>query len=178
MSDARGAIYNKEGLDIPALLEHQEAHGSIHLSSLAEPIEQDELLCLECDFLIPAALGGVIHKMNAECLRCKVVIEGANGPTTPTADEVLWKKNIPVIPDILANAGGVIVSYYEWVQNLQRHYWEDGEVTRKLERKLVDSFYETAALAHSRKELSYRTAAFMLSIKRVAEAIEMRGRIT
>ena len=116
--------------------------------------------------------------MNAECLRCKVVIEGANGPTTPTADEVLWKKNIPVIPDILANAGGVIVSYYEWVQNLQRHYWEDGEVTRKLERKLVDSFYETAALAHSRKELSYRTAAFMLSIKRVAEAIEMRGRIT
>ena len=178
VSNAQGALYNGEGIDIPALIKFRDEHDSIHLSSLAEPIEADELLCLECDFLIPAALGGVIHKLNAECLRCKVVIEGANGPTTPTADEVLWGKNIPVIPDILANAGGVIVSYYEWVQNLQRHYWESNEIAQKLEKKLIDSFYEMAALAHTKKELSYRTSAFMLSIKRVAEAVKMRGRIT
>ncbi len=178
VSDADGALYNPDGIDIPALLEHQQESGSIHQSTLAEPISNDELLCLECDYLIPAALGGVIHKMNADCLNCKMIIEGANGPTTPTADEILWNKNVPVIPDILANAGGVIVSYYEWVQNLQRHYWEEKEIATKMEKKLVDSFFEMAALAHSRKELSYRTAAFMLAINRVAEAVQMRGRTT
>ena len=178
VSDASGGIFNPNGIDIPELQLHLKNSGSIHNSSLAEPIDNDSLLCLECDFLIPAALGGVIHKMNAECLNCKMVIEGANGPTTPTADEVLWRKNIPVIPDILANAGGVIVSYYEWVQNLQRHYWEEEEISTKMEKKLVDSFYEMSALAHSKKELSYRTAAFMISINRVASAGQMRGRTT
>lgn len=178
VSDADGALYHPNGIDIPALLQHQQESGSIHNSTLAEPISNDALLCLECDYLIPAALGGVIHKMNADCLNCKMIIEGANGPTTPTADEILWQKNIPVIPDILANAGGVIVSYYEWVQNLQRHYWEEAEINTKMEKKLVDSFFEMAALAHSRKELSYRTAAFMIAINRVAEAVKMRGRIS
>ncbi len=178
VSDANGGIYNPNGIDVHALVEHCSGSGCIHNASQGEPISNEAMLCLECDFLIPAALGGVIHKMNADCLNCKVIIEGANGPTTPTADNILWKKNIPVIPDILANAGGVIVSYYEWVQNLQHHYWEAEEINRKLEKKLVDSFYEMAALAHSRRELSYRTAAFMLAINRVAEAVEMRGRIT
>ncbi len=178
VSDADGALYNPDGINIPALIEYREEHGSIHNSTLAEPISNEELLCLECDYLIPAALGGVIHKMNADCLNCRMIIEAANGPTTPTADEILWNKNIPVIPDILANAGGVIVSYYEWVQNLQRHYWEEEEIARKMEKKLVDSFFEMSALAHSRKELSYRTAAFMIAINRVAEAVMMRGRTT
>lgn len=178
VSDAKGGIFNPNGIDIPALQQHIEENGSIHNSSLAEVIDNDAMLCLQCDFLIPAALGGVIHKMNAECLNCKMVIEGANGPTTPSADEILWEKNIPVIPDILANAGGVIVSYYEWVQNLQHHYWEASDISRKMEKKLVDSFFEMAALAHSKRELSYRTAAFMLSINRVAAAVQMRGRTT
>ncbi len=178
VSDASGALYNDNGIDIPALLEHRQQEGTIHGSTLAEPISNEELLCLNCDYLIPAALGGVIHKMNADCLNCKMIIEAANAPTTPTADEILLSKNIPVIPDILANAGGVIVSYYEWVQNLQRHYWEEAEVAKKMEKKLVDSFFEVAALAHSRKDLSYRTAAFMIAINRVAEAVKMRGRIT
>lgn len=178
VSDQNGGIQNPEGLDIPALLEHVHQSGSIHGFDQTTVIDNESLLCLPCDFLIPAALGGVIHKMNANCLQCKIVVEGANGPTTPPADEILWKKNIPVIPDILANAGGVIVSYYEWVQNLQHHYWEEGLINQKLEKKLVDSFYEVAALAHSKRELSYRTAAFMLSINRVARAVQMRGRTT
>lgn len=178
VSDTQGGIYNPDGIDIPALQKHMTTEGSIHHSSLATAITNDELLCTPCDFLIPAALGGVIHKMNADCLNCKMIVEAANGPTTPTADEILRKKNIPVIPDILANAGGVVVSYYEWVQNLQRHYWEEQEITHKMEKKLVDSFFEMAALAHSRKDLSYRTAAFMLAINRVSEAVRMRGRTT
>ncbi len=178
VSDARGGIHNPEGIDIYALMEHLKTVGSIHDSGLATPISNDALLCLPCDFLVPAALGGVIHKMNADCLNCKVIVEGANGPTTPPADEILKKKGIPVVPDILANAGGVIVSYYEWVQNLQHHYWEADDINRKLEKKLVDSFYEMAALAHSREDLSYRTAAFMLAIGRVASAVKMRGRIS
>ena len=116
--------------------------------------------------------------MNANELRCKVVVEAANGPTTPPADDILRHKNIPVIPDILANSGGVVASYYEWVQNLQQHYWDEELVNKKLETKLVNGFYEVAALAHSREELSYRTAAFMIAIKRVADAVTLRGRIS
>ncbi|MBT3347649.1 MAG: glutamate dehydrogenase [Thiotrichales bacterium] len=178
VSDAAGGIYSKYGLDIPKLIEWQKENDSIHSFKGVEPIDNEALLCLPCDFLIPAALGGVIHKLNAEAIKCKVIIEGANGPTTPSADEILWKKNIPVVPDILSNAGGVIVSYYEWVQNLQHNYWEEKYINSKLEKKLVDSFYEVAALAHSKQELSYRTAAFMLAIRRVADAVQMRGRTT
>ncbi len=178
VSDAAGGIFNADGINIHELIEYRNQHGTIHGSRLASVISNDELLSLECDFLIPAALGGVIHKMNADHLNCKVIVEAANGPTTPSADEILQKKKIPVIPDILANAGGVIVSYYEWVQNLQHHYWEADDINHKLEKRLVDSFYEMAALAHSRDDLSYRTAAFMLAISRVSSAVEMRGRIT
>ncbi len=178
VSDHEGGILDPEGIDIPSLLEYKRENGSIHGFAKTKTIDQGTLLCTPCDFLIPAALGGIIHKMNANSLQCKMVVEAANGPTTPTADEILRNKNIPVIPDILANAGGVIASYYEWVQNLQRHYWEEEEVNNKLEKKLVDALYEVIALAHSREELSYRTAAFMLAINRVADAVAIRGRLT
>ncbi|MBC8518890.1 MAG: glutamate dehydrogenase [Gammaproteobacteria bacterium] len=178
VSDRNGGIVNNNGLDIGALLEHKKESGSIHGFDDTESIDNEAILRLPCDFLIPAALGGVIHKMNANELRCKVVVEAANGPTTPPADDILRHKNIPVIPDILANSGGVVASYYEWVQNLQQHYWDEELVNKKLETKLVNGFYEVAALAHSREELSYRTAAFMIAIKRVADAVTLRGRIS
>lgn len=175
VSDCRGGIIDENGLDIPALIEYKQENGTVHGFGESRSIDADTHLYTPCDFLIPAALGGVIHKGNADKLRCRIVIEAANGPTTPTADEILWSKNIPVVPDILTNAGGVIASYFEWVQNLQRHYWEEEDVNKKLEKKLVDAFYEVAALAHSRRELSYRTAAFMLAIQRVSETIRVRG---
>lgn len=178
VSDRNGGIVNNDGLDIAALMEYKKENGSIHGFGETEFIDNEAILCLPCDFLIPAALGGVIHKMNANGLRCKVVVEAANGPTTPPADEILWHKNIPVIPDILVNSGGVVASYYEWVQNLQQHYWDEDLVNTKLETKLVSGFYEVAALAHSKEELSYRTAAFMIAIKRVADAVTLRGRIS
>ncbi len=178
VSDRNGGIVTNEGLDIATLLEYKKESGTIHGFDNTEAIDNEAILCLPCDFLIPAALGGVIHKMNANGLRCKVVVEAANGPTTPPADEILWHKNIPVIPDILANSGGVVASYYEWVQNLQQHYWDEELVNNKLETKLVSGFYEVAALAHSKEELSYRTAAFMIAIKRVADAVTLRGRVS
>jgi len=178
VSDRNGGIVTNEGLDIATLLEYKKESGTIHGFDNTEAIDNEAILCLPCDFLIPAALGGVIHKMNTNGLRCKVVVEAANGPTTPPADEILWHKNIPVIPDILANSGGVVASYYEWVQNLQQHYWDEELVNNKLETKLVSGFYEVAALAHSKEELSYRTAAFMIAIKRVADAVTLRGRVS
>jgi len=178
VSDRNGGIVTNEGLDITTLLEYKKESGTIHGFDNTEAIDNEAILCLPCDFLIPAALGGVIHKMNTNGLRCKVVVEAANGPTTPPADEILWHKNIPVIPDILANSGGVVASYYEWVQNLQQHYWDEELVNNKLETKLVSGFYEVAALAHSKEELSYRTAAFMIAIKRVADAVTLRGRVS
>ena len=177
VSDSQGGILNTAGIDIPALIEYKEKNGTVHGFDDCAEIDHESLLYTRCDFLIPAALGGVIHKKNAHNLRCKMVIEAANGPTTPTADEILWSKNVPVVPDILANAGGVIASYYEWVQNLQRQYWEEEEIYKKLEKKLISAFCEVAALAHSKKELSYRTAAFMLAIKRVANTVTIRGRL-
>ena len=178
VSDRNGGIVTNEGLDIATLLEYKKESGTIHGFDNTEAIDNEAILCLPCDFLITDALGGVIHKMNANGLRCKVVVEAANGPTTPPADEILWHKNIPVIPDILANSGGVVASYYEWVQNLQQHYWDEELVNNKLETKLVSGFYEVAALAHSKEELSYRTAAFMIAIKRVADAVTLRGRVS
>lgn len=177
VSDSKGAIIDNSGLDITALIEYKQTHGTIQGFGNSHSIDAETLLYTPCDFLVPAALGGVIHKKNANNLRCKIVIEAANGPTTPTADTILWSKNIPVVPDILTNAGGVIASYYEWVQNLQRHYWEEEEVNSKMEKKLTSAFCEVAALAHSKRELSYRTAAFMLAIKRVTDTTTIRGRL-
>ncbi|MFQ6615973.1 MAG: Glu/Leu/Phe/Val dehydrogenase [Fidelibacterota bacterium] len=174
VSDVSGGLYDPDGLDTPALVEHARRSGSIQGFSQGKAISNETLLALECDFLIPAALGGVIHRLNADTLGCKFVVEAANGPTTPPADEILWSKNIPVIPDILANAGGVTVSYFEWVQNLQQFQWDEETVNTKLEERMMSAFQEVFKLAKEKK-VSFRTAAFMVAIDRVARSAALRG---
>ena len=143
-------------------------------SGQGKAITNEELLALKVDFLIPAALGGVIHKMNVNDIKCKFVIEAANSPTTPPASEELFQKGIHVVPDILTNAGCVTVSYFEWVQNLQQFRWEEDEVNEKLERKMVKAFQEVASLSDEKK-ISLRSAAYMVAIDRVAQAFLLRG---
>ena len=174
VSDVTGGLHEPGGLDIPSLIDHVKEHGVIEKSGQGESISNEDILSLDCDFLIPAALGGVIHKMNAENLNCRFVIEAANGPTTPPGDEILFSKSIPVIPDILTNAGGVTVSYFEWVQNLQQFRWEEDEVNSKLETKMTSAYKEVTTLREE-KNVSFRTAAFMVGIDRVARSVELRG---
>ena len=174
VSDVSGGLFDDSGLDIPALIDYAKENRVIKGFDGGKSISNEELLALECDFLIPAALGGVIHKMNADSLNCKFVIEAANGPTTPPGDEILWGKKIPVIPDILTNAGGVTVSYFEWVQNLQQFRWDEETVNEKLETKMISAFNEVNEMRNE-KNVSFRTAAFMVAIERVAKAVELRG---
>lgn len=174
VSDVTGGLYDSDGLNIPALLDYVSENHVIEGFPQGKPISNEELLTQSCDFLIPAALGGVIHKLNADSLNCKYVIEAANGPTTPPADEILWSKDVRVIPDILTNAGGVTVSYFEWVQNLQQFKWDEESVNEKLENKMVTAYKEVSSL-RKEKNVSFRTAAFMVSIDRVARSVEMRG---
>lgn len=174
VSDVTGGLYDSDGLNIPALLDYVSGNRVIEGFPQGKPISNEELLTQSCDFLIPAALGGVIHKLNADSLNCKFVIEAANGPTTPPGDEILWNKDVRVIPDILTNAGGVTVSYFEWVQNLQQFKWDEESVNEKLENKMVTAYKEVSSL-RKEKNVSFRTAAFMVSIDRVARSVEMRG---
>ena len=174
VSDVSGGLFDDSGLDIPALIDYAKENRVIKGFDGGKSISNEELLALECDFLIPAALGGVIHKMNADSLNCKFVIEAANGPTTPPGDEILWGKKIPVIPDILTNAGGVTVSYFEWVQNLQQFRWDEETVNEKLETKMISAFNEVNEM-RNKKNVSFRTAAFMVAIERVAKAVALRG---
>ena len=174
VSDVSGGLCDNNGLDIPALIDYAKENRVIEGFDGGKSIPNEEILALECDFLIPAALGGVIHKMNADSLNCKFIIEAANGPTTPPGDEILWDKKIPVIPDILTNAGGVTVSYFEWVQNLQQFRWDEETVNEKLETKMVSAFNEVNEMRNE-KNVSFRTAAFMVAIERVAKSVELRG---
>lgn len=175
VGDASGAIYNAKGLDIPALMKYTESNKSVVGFPESEPLPADELLTLECDVLAPAALERVITAANAGRLRCKVLAEGANGPTTNEADAVLEARgDIFVIPDILCNAGGVIVSYFEWVQALQHYSWTEQEVHQKLESMLAASLREVLNFAKYRN-LPNRVAAMALGIQRVAETKELRG---
>ena len=174
VSDVTGGLHDPAGLDIPSLINHTKERRVIEGCGQGKNVSNEELLTLDCDFLVPAALGGVIHKMNAESLNCRFVIEAANGPTTPPGDEKLFDKSISVIPDILTNAGGVTVSYFEWVQNLQQFRWEEEEVNAKLEAKMVNAYGEVSALRRE-KDVSFRTAAFMVAIDRVARSVELRG---
>ena len=174
VSDVTGGLHDPSGLDITALADYVKENRVIEGFDQGKTLSNEDLLTTECDFLVPAALGGVIHKMNAESLNCGFVIEAANGPTTPPGDEILFKKKIPVIPDILTNAGGVTVSYFEWVQNLQQFRWEEDEVNSKLENKMVSAYSEVNSLRKD-KEVSFRTAAFMVAIERVARSVELRG---
>jgi len=169
-----GAVYNKHGLDIPALQKHRKETGSINGFSEAEAVDKDEALLLDCDVLIPAAHENVITSANAGRVKAKILCEGANGPTTFVADSILAEKKVFVIPDILANAGGVTVSYFEWVQDRQGYFWNERMVNERLEEIMVDSFNDVIAYADKRG-VNNRTAAYMLALERVANAIKRRG---
>lgn len=174
VSDVNGGLFEPDGFDLPSLINYNVKNRTIKGCGQGSEISNEELISINCDFLIPAALGGVIHKMNAEKLNCKVIIEAANGPVTPTADKILFDKNIHVVPDILTNAGGVTVSYFEWVQNLQQLQWEEDEINEKLEKKMVSAFNEVSGFM-KQKNTSMRMAAFAVAIDRVAQAYKIRG---
>lgn len=175
ISDARGAIYNPKGLPIREL-EHRFAgrEGGIREYKDAEPVSNEELLELPCDILIPAAIAAQITEDNADKVKARLVVEGANGPTTPHADHILSDKGVMVVPDVLANAGGVVVSYFEWVQDLQNFFWEENEVNTKLTRIMRHSFGAVESTMRQHKT-DMRTAAYIIGVKRVAEATITRG---
>jgi glutamate dehydrogenase (NAD(P)+) len=180
VSDAFGAIRKEDGLDVNALNDFVHVHGN-RLTDFpgADVITPDELLALECEVFIPAALGGMIHADNADSMRCKVIIEGANSPTTPKADELLHDKGVFIIPDVMANAGGVIVSYFEWVQNLQHFRWDEREVNDRLGTIMRRAYREVVARAkESGDDVPLRVAAYELGIERVVEAATTRGYIS
>ncbi len=169
-----GGLYNERGIDIPNLLSHRQRTGSIVGFAGAEPAEPHELLTRSCEILIPAATENVITSRNAADLRCRILCEGANGPTTVRADEILAETGVFVIPDILANAGGVTASYFEWVQDRMGYFWTETEVNQRLERIMADSFEDVIAYSTSH-EVDNRIAAYMLAIDRVAYTTKQRG---
>ncbi len=169
-----GAVYNPHGLDIAALQKHRAETGSITGFAGGEDMDKTQAMFLPCDVLIPAATENVIHSGNADNLRCKILCEGANGPTTPLADEILAEKKVFVIPDILANAGGVTVSYFEWVQDRQGFFWNEQTVNERLEEIMVESFEAVVQYAEAHGA-NNRIAAYMLALDRVADAIKLRG---
>jgi glutamate dehydrogenase (NAD(P)+) len=169
-----GAVYNPHGLDIDALMKHRRETGSIRGFSNAEEVNKDEALLMDCDVLIPAARENVITSSNADRIRAKILCEGANGPTTFVADSILAEKKVFVIPDILANAGGVTVSYFEWVQDRQGYFWSEAQVNERLEEIMIASFNDVIGYAE-KHAVNNRTAAYMLALDRVALAIRRRG---
>ena len=174
VSDSTGGIYCADGLNPPDVLVHKEKTGSVQNYKDCKNITNEELLELPCDVLIPAALENQITRKNADKIKAKMVAEAANGPTTPEADKILYEKDICLIPDILANSGGVTVSYFEWVQNLTREQWPLEKVNRKLETKMTKAFNDVAAITE-KEESDMRTGALMLGVGRVANAIKTLG---
>jgi glutamate dehydrogenase (NAD(P)+) len=174
VTDSGGGTLNEKGLDVAGLARHKEERGALASFKGGEKITNAQLLETECDLLVPAALENQITAANAGKLRCKLVSEAANGPTTPEADAILEKRGIPVIPDILANSGGVTVSYFEWVQGLEGESWSEEEVNRRLREKIVPAGERVAAHAQAGK-LSLRTAAWCIGVDRVAKAMKLRG---
>lgn len=174
VNDSRGGVYRPDGLDIPKLMLHKERTGSVVGFPGAEPLNNEDLLALECDILIPAALESAITGQNAHRVRAKIVAEAADGPLTPEADAILEGNGVFIIPDILCNAGGVTVSYFEWCQNEQHYYWDQHEVENRLEVVMARAFREVLDL-HIGRKVGMRLAANMLGIGRVAEATAARG---
>ncbi len=174
VSDSTGAVAAPGGLDPSRLLEHKQQTGSVTGFPGTGELAPEDLLLVDCDVLIPAALENQITEENAERIRAKLVAEAANGPTTPAADQILHRRGIPVVPDILANGGGVTVSYYEWVQNIQDEQWDQDTVDAKLRKKMVNAFHKVFDIARE-KEIDPRTAAYVLGVGRVARVTEMRG---
>ncbi len=169
-----GAVYNRHGLDIDALMRHRRDTGSITGFPEAEDIDKDEALLLDCEVLLPAARENVITSSNASRIKAKILCEGANGPTTYMADEILADRKVFVIPDILANAGGVTVSYFEWVQDRQGYFWNEQMVNDRLEEVMVTSFSDVTSYAEA-KNVNNRLAAYMFALQRVSSAIRLRG---
>ena len=173
VSDISGGLYAPDGFDVKELFDYNYKHRTIDGYQYGKKITNEELLALECDFLIPAALGSAINEDNVDSLNCKIIIEAANGPVTGEAADKLWKKKIAIIPDILTNAGGVTVSYFEWVQNLQQFKWPEDEINQKLEQKMVAAFNEVYSVKQN-KNVPMRIASFMVAIDRVSTAYNLR----
>ncbi len=174
VSDIQGGVKNPQGLDVPALFEHVKRTGTVKGFTGGTSCSNDEVLAADCEVLIPAALGEVLTRRNAAEIRARIVVEGANAPTDPEADEIFEKRGVLVVPDILANAGGVTVSYFEWVQNLQHLTWDEDRVNAELEKIMKESYERVAQISRTRK-LPLRTAAYVLAIGRVGKATVLRG---
>jgi glutamate dehydrogenase (NAD(P)+) len=174
VSDSKGGVYNKEGMTVQALRKHKEKTGSVVGFSGAKSISNEDLLEVNCTILIPAALENQINATNAKNVKAKVVAEAANGPTTPEADDILFNNGILVIPDILANGGGVTVSYFEWLQNLRREYWTEDEVNQRLDKNITKAFLDIYK-THEDYQVNMRKASMVLAVNRVAEAVNIRG---
>jgi len=174
ISDSKGGIYNPKGLDLESLLNYKKQTGSVVGFADSESVTNTELLALPCDILVPAAIEDQIVKANAPDVKARIIVEGANAPTTPEASEILNDKGVFVVPDILANAGGVVVSYFEWVQGVQAFFWSEDEVNHQLQRVMDSAFGEVLEMSQ-REKVDMRDAAYMLAIKRIADAMEARG---
>jgi glutamate dehydrogenase (NAD(P)+) len=174
VSDVGGGVLNRAGLDVARLLEHARATRSVAGFAESEAITNEELLLLDVDVLVPAALGGVINEDNVKDVRAGLVLEAANAPTTPKADEILHQRGVVVLPDIFVNAGGVTVSYFEWAQNIQQFTWDEERITTELGRHMREAYATLARLVRERK-VSFRTAAFIVAIGRVGRATVLRG---
>jgi glutamate dehydrogenase (NAD(P)+) len=174
LSDSRGGVHNPAGIDVPAALAHKQEHGVLEGLANAEAVTNEELVELPCDLLAPCALEQVVTEKNADRVKARIVCEGANGPVTPAGDAILDDRGIIVMPDVLANAGGVVVSYFEWVQGLQEYFWREEEVNAKL-HDIVARAFEEAWYTHESRELSLRIASYGIAVQRVAEATTTRG---
>ena len=174
VSDVNGGVQNPRGLDVPALFEHVRRNGSVKDFGGGTACTNEEVLTADCDVMVPAALGGVVDQHVAKEVRARIVLEGANAPCTPEADEIFEQRGVLVVPDILANAGGVTVSYFEWVQNLQHVTWDEERVNAELDRMMAEAYEKVGQISRSRK-LALRTSAYVLAIGRVGKATVLRG---
>ena len=174
VNDSTGAIHNAKGLDVEAVMRHKAESGSVVGYRPAEAIGSTDLLALQCDILVPAALEQQINEGNAASIKARMIVEGANGPTTAEATRILRDKGVFIVPDILANAGGVVVSYFEWVQGLQSFFWTEEEVNQRLQHVMDDAFHEVLEISQ-REKVDMREAAYMLAIGRVSKAMMIRG---
>jgi glutamate dehydrogenase/leucine dehydrogenase len=174
VSGSKGGIYNKGGINIKNLIQHINENKEIADFHNVNTITNEELLALDCDVLIPAAIEGQINKHNANDIKAKIIVEGANGPTTPEADKILYSRDVLLIPDILANSGGVIISYFEWVQDIQFYFWKEREILQRL-REIMTNIFNSILSFSREKKVDMRTAAWMLGVSRISEAHKARG---
>ena len=175
VSDVRGGIYKESGLDIDDVMRHQAETRSVVGAPGTQPVSNEDLLLLDVDWLIPAALGGVIHARNADKLQARVIVEAANHPVTPEADASLTDRGVTIIPDIMANSGGVTVSYFEWTQNIQQYRWDEDRVNTELRKIMTKMFEDVCRFKQTHQKATFREAAFALGVERVAHAAKLRG---